>query len=422
MRQHSRTETQVDPWLMPGPMPGPMPVSQALQQLLGGVVPLADTEMLPLHECLGRVLSRDLRAAECVPPADNAAMDGYAVLASDIPLQGGWLPISQTVPAGQGARPLQAGTAVRIFTGAPVPAGADAVVMQERCDRDGERVHVAGGLQSGLNIRPAGDDFAAGTILLQAGHRLQPQDLALVASAGQAAVPVYSRLRVALLVTGDELVEPGRPLGPGQIYNANTYSLRGLLSGLGCEVVQCRVVPDTAADTAVALREAAAGADLIITSGGVSVGDEDHVRTAVQRLGRLELWRIAMQPGKPVAFGAVGKTPFLGLPGNPVSAFVTFCLFARPLILRRQGVRNVMPEALPVSAGFALAADARRTRYLRARLEVKDGRVSAQLFTHQGSGVMRSITWAGGLLEIPPACPVVPGDTLRFLNFNALLN
>ncbi|MCC5810927.1 MAG: molybdopterin molybdotransferase MoeA [Ectothiorhodospiraceae bacterium] len=394
-------------------------VSDALERVLEAVSPLSAEESVPLAEALGRVLAEDIHSLVTVPPADNAAMDGYALRAEDA--LGQALSISATIPAGCAPGRLLAGTAVRIFTGAPVPDGADTVVPQELCERLGDEVVVPASLKSGSHIRPAGEDMYAGQLMLQAGERLRPQDLALAATGGHPALTVRRRLRVAVLATGDELVDPGQPLAPGQIYNSNSFALLGLLQGLGCQVTVCRMVEDTLSETVRALESAADAADLIISSGGVSVGDEDHVKAAVERLGSVDLWRVAIKPGKPLAMGRVGRTPFLGLPGNPVSLFVTFCLFARPVVLRLQGVREPRPQYLPVRAAFALDAD-KRARYLRARLNTLGDTLQAELFPHQGSGVMSSTTWANGLVLVPAGAPVREGATLQALMYNELLH
>lgn len=304
--------------------------------LLAAATPLSAVEEVPTAEALGRVLAVDQLSGLDVPPLDNSSMDGYAVRCADIAAPGTWLRVAQRIPAGSVGHSLEPGTAARIFTGAPVPHGADAVVMQELCTLDGDGVLIDHQPRPGEWIRRAGEDIARGSVVLTAGQRLGPQMLGLAASVGCAALPVFRRLRVALFSTGDELVMPGEPLPPGAIYNSNRYVLRGLLEALGCQVSDLGIVPDSLAATRAALREAAAGNDLILTSGGVSVGEEDHIKPAVQAEGRLDAWLVAMKPGKPVAFGRVndaGGGPgaaFIGLPGNPVSSFVTFILLVRP--------------------------------------------------------------------------------------------
>ena len=410
-------------------------MDEALERLLAAVQPLAGTEWLPTAEAGGRVLAEDLISPLDVPPHDNSAMDGYALRVADVPAPGTVLPVSQRVPAGSTPRPLQPGTAARIFTGAPVPEGADAVLMQESCEAlpaaDGAagglgQVRILAPLTPGLAIRRRGEDLHCGQRVLAAGLRLHAGSLGLAATAGAARLRVARKPRVALFSTGDELVMPGLPLGPGQIYNSNRSTLHALLLALGCEVRDLGLVPDSLAATRAALREAASvagGADLILSSGGVSVGEEDHLKPALQAEGRLDLWQIAIKPGKPLAFGEVhrpdgeGKTWVLGLPGNPVSSFVTFLLFVRPVLLRMQGATQLQPRAWPLPAGFRWTKGDKRREFLRARLD-DEGRL--QLFGNQSSGVLSSAAWADGLVELAPGATVEPGQTLRFLPFSEL--
>lgn len=394
---------------------------EALEGLLAAAAPVGEIRELPLEATAGRVLAMSQRALVAVPSLDNSAMDGYAVRVADIQA-GTVLPISQRIAAGSVGTPLQAGTAARIFTGAPVPPGADAVVMQERCEAVEGGVSILQVPTPGENIRRVGEDMASGAEVLTAGTRLRPQELALAASAGLAKLPVYRRLRVAVFFTGDELRLPGEPLPPGAIYNSNRYALRALLEGLDCEVRDLGQVPDTLAATRQALRQVAGDNDLIITSGGVSVGEEDHVKPAVEAEGRLALWKIAIKPGKPLAFGeidTVGKrTWFIGLPGNPVSSFLTFLMLARPFILKLQGVDRVLPQHYTVPADFDLKRTDWRTEFLRVRLNA-NGRVEA--FVHQGSGVTTSLVWSDGLVRLPPETAVKRGDLLHFIPFSEVL-
>jgi molybdopterin molybdotransferase len=323
------------------------------------------------------------------------------------------------IAAGHVGAPLEPGTAARIFTGAPVPPGADAIVMQESCSSAGDKVQINEKPAPGAWVRRAGVDVEAGQTVLAPGTRLRPQDLGLAASVGVGALTVYRRMRVAVFFTGDELVMPGEPLPPGRIYNSNRFVLRGLLEKLGCEVVDLGIVPDDRQRTREAFASAAVGADLIITSGGVSVGEEDHVRPAVEAEGRLEMWHIAMKPGKPLAFGHVRDVPFLGLPGNPVSSFVTFLLFARPFILRRQGVLNVRARALTLPADFELPRGDKRREFLRARM---NERGALELFGNQNSAVLNSAVWADGLIDNPPGQAIRRGDAVRFLPYSELLS
>ena len=401
------------------PMQAP---AEALERMLGAVAPSGTSETVPLNDALGRVLARDLVSRVTAPPHDNSAMDGYALRAADARALGGKLPLSGVAAAGQPPVELPPGTAMRIFTGAPIPHGADTVVMQERCAEGAGQVTVPEGPTAGDHIRMAGEDLTGGAPILAGGTRLQPQHLALAATAGYGALPVRPRLRVAVLVTGDELVDPGTDIAPGQIFNSNGYALLGLLQGLGCDVRGPAIVPDDPDTTRTMLEEAADDADFIVTSGGVSVGDADFVKDAVDSLGHLDLWRISIKPGKPIAFGQVNSTPFLGLPGNPVSMFVTFCLFGRPLILKRQGVADVHPRTAPVRADFTLDKADPRTRYLRARIATEGDHQRASLYPDQGSGIMSSTTWANALLEIPPDTPVRQGAIVQAYPYYELLN
>ena len=397
---------------------------QAFERLLAAAQPVAETRSLPLTAAAGRVLAAAQLAGVASPPLDNSAMDGYAVRLADIAAAGTCLPVSQRIAAGQVGSALQPGTAARIFTGAPLPDGADAVVMQERCAARGEAVEINHVPRPGENIRRAGEDIAAGAEILQAGIRLRPQDIALAASAGLPELPVYRRLRVGVFFTGDELVQPGEPLPPGGIYNSNRYALRALLDGLGCEVRDLGTVPDKLAATREALRKAAADNDLIVTSGGVSVGEEDHVKAAVEAEGRLDLWKIAIKPGKPLAFGEVGrgdggKAWFVGLPGNPVSAMVTFLVLVRPFVLRLQGVTDVASRRFPLRAGFDWPRPDARAEFLRGRM-TDDGGV--ELFPNQGAGVVTSLCWGDGLVLLRPEQTVRRGDAVSFVPFAELLS
>ncbi len=390
----------------------------ALGRILQGAGPAAQAQREPLARALGRVLAEDVEAAIDVPGDDNSAMDGYALRSAEA---GARLRVAQRIPAGHVGAALEPGTAARIFTGAAIPPGADAVVMQEDAqERDGW-VTVGGAVIPGQHIRPRGQDIAAGDRVLGRGRRLQPQDLGLLAALGLAEVPVYRPLRVAVLATGDELVEPGAgPLRPGQLYNSNRFTLAGLLDGLGMTTVDCGIVPDDPEATACALQDAADRADCVISSGGVSVGEEDHVRAQVERLGRLELWKLAIKPGKPLAFGAIGDTPFIGLPGNPTSVFVTFCLVARPFLLRLQGAADTEPRMLPARAAFATRRPGSRREFLRVTLRRGDGVLEAVPFANQSSGVLSSVSASQGLAVIPPGTVVAEGDAVEVLLLDML--
>ena len=395
---------------------------QALERLLAAAQPVTEIRSQPLTAAAGRVLALAQRSTVAVPPLDNSGMDGYAVRSADVTAAGVCLPVSQRIPAGTVGTALQPGTAARIFTGAPVPAGADAVVMQELCEHGDGGVVINHVPRAEENIRRAGEDIAAGAEILRPGIRLRPQDIALAASAGLPELPVYRRVRVGIFFTGDELVQPGEPLPPGAIYNSNRYALRALLEGLGCAVRDLGTVPDKLPATRDALRRAAADNDLIITSGGVSVGEEDHVKAAVEAEGQLDMWKIAIKPGKPLAFGEVrregGKAWFIGLPGNPVSAMVTFMVMVRPFVLRLQGVSDVTPRAFVVRADFDWPRPDVRAEFLRARINDQGG---VDLYPNQGSGVVTSLCWGDGLVINPPALAVKRGDSVRFVPFAELL-
>lgn len=403
--------------------PNMLSADQALAFLLDRVRQPGEIEQVATAETLGRVLAEHQVSAINVPPLDNSAMDGYAVRLADLSAGSTRLRVAQRIPAGTVGQPLEAGTAARIFTGAPVPAGCDAVVMQENCSAEGDMVAINKSPNRGENIRRAGEDIAVGAEILPAGIRLRPQEMGLAASVGLARLPVFRRLKVATFFTGDEIVMPGQPLEPGQIYNSNRFVLTGLLQALGCEVIDLGIVQDDFAATVKVLEQAAASADLIITSGGVSVGEEDHVKSAVEKVGKLDLWKIAIKPGKPLAFGSVGSTPFIGLPGNPVSAFVTFILLVRPFILRSQGMAVTAPQALSLKADFDWLKSDKRREFLRARLHMaEDGSIDVQLYPNQGSGVLTSTAWADGLVEVAEGTLIRRGETVRFLPFSELLN
>ena len=393
--------------------------------LLAAATPVADIEKVSTAAALGRVLAADQVSCLQVPPLDNSSMDGYAINTADVTAAGARLTVAQRIPAGAVGHTLARGTAARIFTGAPVPRGADAIVMQELCSTDGDSVVIDHVPKPGEWIRRAGEDIARGSTVLAAGVRLNPQMLGLAASVGCARLPVYRRLRVALFSTGDELVMPGDPLPPGAIYNSNRYVLRGLLEALGCEVSDLGIVPDDLDATRAALRDAAAGNDLIVTSGGVSVGEEDHVKPAVHAAGQLALWLVAMKPGKPVAFGRVNDpaggagAAFIGLPGNPVSSFVTFIMLVRPFVLRAMGVADCLPREIPLTAGFDWPRPDRRREFLRARIGA-DGRVA--LFPNQGPGVLTSTVWADGLVSTPPGTSLAAGAQVQFIPYSELLS
>ncbi len=399
-----------------------MPIEDALQLLLDSANPVTQTEKVSLLDAQGRILAQELFSTINVPPHDNSAMDGYAVRSADLPdAQQKRLRVSQRIPAGQMGTELEAGTAARIFTGAPIPPGADAVVMQEVCTPDAGGVKISGPVALGKNIRKAGEDIQVGDSILKKGTKLKPQDIGLAASVGISEVTVYRRLRVAIFFTGDELREPGETLEPGQIYNSNRHTMRGMLHNLNCELLDLGTVQDTLEATKSAMLRAAEEADLVMTSGGVSVGEEDYIRLALEQLGQLDMWRINVKPGKPLAFGKIGKTSFLGMPGNPVSVFATFCIFARPFILKKQGATQTAAVRFSVPAAFAWSKPGKRHEYVRARVEADDsGRSVIKLYPHQGSGVLTSTSWANGLALIPANTTVKPGDMLEFIPFSEM--
>lgn len=398
---------------------------EALHALLDAAEPVEETREMALEAAVGRVLAEDIRARVNVPSLDNSAMDGYAGRAAEMGAShatGLALPVSQRIPAGTRGEPLALGSVARIFTGAPLPDGADVVVMQEQCEATAEGVRFQVAPRPGEHVRRAGEDMRSGEVILSAGTRLHPQHLALAAAAGWPRLPVWRRLRVALLVTGDELVQPGQPLPPGATYDSNRYALAAQLEALGCDVRVVGPVADDFDATRVALAEMAASNDLVVTSGGVSVGEEDHVKAAVESIGSLSLWKVAIKPGKPLAFGRIetaGKrTWYIGLPGNPVSSFVTFTTLVRPFVLRLQGQKQVLPRKFLLPAAFGRDGRETRTEFLRVRI---DGEGRLELLAKQGSAAVTSLVWAHGLVQLPPGRAVDIGEPVEFLPFSELL-
>jgi molybdopterin molybdotransferase len=410
-------------------------LDDALTELLAQVHGLQQTELVSTFEADGRVLALAVTSSLHVPPQDNSAMDGYAVRSADVTAQGAVLSVTQRIPAGSAGRKIEPFTAARIFTGAPIPADADAVVMQEDCEvvndcEGGIRINVVP--KAGQWIRKAGEDVARGAVVLQKGERLTPALLGLAASIGLAQLSVVRQPKVALFSTGDELVMPGdiapENMPAGSIYNSNRFFLRALLKRLGCEVTDMGIVPDDLDATKAALRSAAEGHDLILTSGGVSVGEEDHIKPAVTALGELNLWQIAIKPGKPFAYGKVRKAGsddschFIGLPGNPVSSFITFLVLVRPFILKLQGVENAMPiatQSIAVKANFTWSKADKRREFLRVKRNASGG---LDLFPNQSSGVLTSAVWGDGVVDNPPGQTIAVGDMVQFVSFADLLS
>ncbi|MBM3492009.1 MAG: molybdopterin molybdotransferase MoeA [Alphaproteobacteria bacterium] len=394
--------------------------AEALELIAERVVAVTEAESVPLGQALGRVLAADLIAGFDVPPHDNAAVDGFALrlsdLAADRPTR---LPVAGRAAAGRPPVELAPGSATRIFTGAVLPVGADAIVMQEHAREADGWVEVPQGLEPFANCRRAGEDVRQGEAVLRRGHRLRPQDLGLAAELGRARLQVHRPLRVAVFSSGDELRQPGEALAPGAVYDANRFLLIALLEELGAQVSDRGILADRAEPVRQALAEAARDQHLILTSGGVSMGEEDHLRAAVEALGRLHFWRLAIKPGRPLAVGQLGGAAFCGLPGNPVAAMVCFLRFARPLALRLAGASAIEPHAYPLPAGFAFRKRAGRREWLRARIvRGQDGAVSLERFAREGSGILTSLVAADGLVELPEdLTDVRPGDLVAFLPF-----
>ena len=395
----------------------------ALAQLTANLDTRVDVIERPLLEAGGTILAETIESDIDVPGCAMSSMDGYAINTADLGDGETTLPVSLRIPAGESVRDLERGSAARIFTGAPVPDGADAVIMQEQVEVDGDSIRFSQRPVAGSNIRPAGNDIRRGSTILERGCRLRAQDVGLAASIGRQTLPVYAPLRVGMFFTGDELIEPGETLAAGKIYDSNRYTLHGLLSAMGCEIVDLGLIGDTLDATCAAMRQAADRAELVVTSGGVSVGEEDHVRIALEQLGDLRLWRLGIKPGKPLAFGEIGRTAFLGLPGNPVSVFATFCLFVVPVIRIMQGRGWRKPVGLPLPADFDWPKPDSRREFLRARLVTDTGgQAAVQIYPNQDSGVLTSTVWADGFVEVPENETVRRGDTVSYLPFSLLLS
>ncbi|MEO7940424.1 MAG: gephyrin-like molybdotransferase Glp [Burkholderiaceae bacterium] len=405
-------------------------LDDALQRLLFAAQPVGQREEVSTFDADGRVLMQDVVSGLQVPPQDNSSMDGYALARASVPSAGTVVAVTQRIAAGSSGQALQAGEAARIFTGAPIPPGADAVVMQEDCEVvaeaiDGKpgQVRVQAVPTPGQWIRRAGEDVTLGSVVLGRGMRLSPASLGMAAAVGLRELQVAPRPRVALFSTGDELVMPGdvapADMRPGAIYNSNRFFLRAMLLRLGCVVTDLGIVPDQRDATVQALRDAAQHHDLILTSGGVSVGEEDHIRPAVESLGSLDLWQIAIKPGKPFAYGRIGAAHFIGLPGNPVSSFVTFAVLVRPFLLSLQGAAEVAPVTVSARADFDWPRADKRREFLRVRRNTQGG---LDLFSNQSSGVLTSAVWGDGLVDNPAGQTVRRGDTVRFIALSDLLS
>ncbi len=397
------------------------PIDEALEYLLQEIQPISASESVGLGSALGRILFNEVKAEIDVPGYDNSAMDGFAINTSALKEMGNKFPISQTITAGKTATPLKYGTAARIFTGAPIPKGADAVVLQENTLFDQETVSILELPKSGENIRLLGHDIKQGALVLPAGRKLQVQDIGLLASIGVSSVAVSKRLTVAIVNTGDELIEPGQYLKPGQIYESNSFTLDALLRTVGIETIKLGIVKDDLEATKEAFKKAAEQADCIITSGGVSVGDADFVKAAVENLGELSLWKLAIKPGKPFSFGHIKGKSFFGLPGNPVAVFVTFLVLVKPCLMKMQGARDLSTPVYNLPAGFQIPEPGFRQEYLRVRLGPSKGEQRLLPYSSQGSSVMSSTSWADGLAIIPIGTIVREGDLIQYLPFNGLL-
>jgi molybdopterin molybdotransferase len=399
--------------------------AEALEHLLAQAKPRAEIEVVSTQNALGRILASDILSQVDVPPMNNTQMDGYAVRVADVQAAGQSFVVSQRIPAGHVGTELKVGTIARIFTGATIPPGADAVVMQEDCVVNGDQVMIQEVPKQGQWIRLQGEDLKAGSVALSKGTYLRAQELGVAASAGYDQLPVIKKIKVAAFFTGDELTLPGQPLKPGAIYNSNRDTLLACIRSLGCEATDLGIVPDTLEATRDALQRASKDHDLIITSGGVSVGEEDHIKPAVNAEGRLDMWQIAIKPGKPLAFGAVRKqgaehleTWFMGLPGNPVSSFVTFLLFVRPFIAKLQGRSHSKAPVIMMRADFDWPKADRRNEFLRVRINAQGG---LDLFPNQSSGVLTSASWADGLVDNPPLQTIKPGDMVKYMPFSGMI-
>ena len=401
-----------------------MSADDALSFLIDSASVTAMTEAVSLDDSLGRILASDIHSTINVPGFDNSAMDGYTIALNDnqVAQENLSFDVVDRIAAGSTGNDLKIGNAARIFTGAPIPNGANTVVMQEECtlSEDKSQITVKRAINLNENIRPTGNDILKDNVILSSGRQIKPQDISLAASVGVGELVVFKKIKVGVFFTGDELVEPGNPLTPGKIYNSNRYALVALLKQVGCDVINLGNIEDKLDATCEALEALESQCDLIMTTGGVSVGEEDHVKPAVEKLGELNLWKIRMKPGKPLAYGKVKQTPFIGLPGNPVSSFVTFCIFSLPFIKKMQGNSNYESKILKVKTNFDCKRAKPRREYARVRIDHSTETPLANLFPKQGSDVMSSVVWADGIVEIPENTTFETGTILNYFSMSEL--
>jgi molybdopterin molybdotransferase len=401
-----------------------MSADDALSFLIDSASVTAMTEAVSLDDSLGRILASDIHSTINVPGFDNSAMDGYTIALNDnqVAQENLSFDVVDRIAAGSTGNDLKIGNAARIFTGAPIPNGANTVVMQEECSlsEDKSQITVKRAINLNENIRPTGNDILKDNVILSSGRQIKPQDISLAASVGVGELVVFKKIKVGVFFTGDELVEPGNPLTPGKIYNSNRYALVALLKQVGCDVINLGNIEDKLDATCEALEALESQCDLIMTTGGVSVGEEDHVKPAVEKLGELNLWKIRMKPGKPLAYGKVKQTPFIGLPGNPVSSFVTFCIFSLPFIKKMQGNSNYESKILKVKTNFDCKRAKPRREYARVRIDHSTETPLASLFPKQGSDVMSSVVWADGIVEIPENTTFETGTILNYYSMSEL--
>ena len=402
-----------------------MSADDALSFLIDSASVTAMTEAVSLDDSLGRILASDIHSTINVPGFDNSAMDGYTIALNDnqVAQENLSFDVVDRIAAGSTGNDLKIGNAARIFTGAPIPNGANTVVMQEECtlSEDKSQITVKRAINLNENIRPTGNDILKDNVILSSGRQIKPQDISLAASVGVGELVVFKKIKVGVFFTGDELVEPGNPLTPGKIYNSNRYALVALLKQVGCDVINLGNIEDKLDATCEALEALESQCDLIMTTGGVSVGEEDHVKPAVEKLGELNLWKIRMKPGKPLAYGKVKQTPFIGLPGNPVSSFVTFCIFSLPFIKKMQGNSNYESKILKVKTNFDCKRAKPRREYARVRIDHSTETPLANLFPKQGSDVMSSVVWADGIIEIPENTTFETGTILNYYSMSELI-